>query len=425
MDAPIRAVSFKGVNSLRHSFPTELRMSTASLSHHPTEQSPSPAPPLRVLHVVNGEFFAGAERVQDLLALKLPQHGYEVGFACIKPRKFPTARMSQNSPLYSLPMRGKLDLRTPRDVARLVRDEGYALIHAHTPRSLLVGRIAAALSGVPLVYHIHSQTTTEVDRRWACRWNALTERLCLTGASAVIAVSATARYFARRQGVAEQIIHLVPNGIPTSATPPIGHSPPAGAWTLGTVALFRPRKGLEVLLEALSLLRRGGQPVRLRAIGPFETEEYEREVHSLADRLGICDGITWTGFTRDVAAELARLDLFVMPSLLAEGMPMVLLEAMSAGVPIVASNVDGVTDVLGGDGRCGLLVPPGDAQTLADTVLQLIRGEYDTQAWRVAAAARQAEQFSDESMARGVAEVYRQVLSKLPLARRQSMQAAR
>ena len=63
----------------------------------------------RVLHVVNGEHFAGAERVQDLLARLLDNFGYDVGFACIKPNKFPQMRRSQSTPLYELPMRGKFD----------------------------------------------------------------------------------------------------------------------------------------------------------------------------------------------------------------------------------------------------------------------------------------------------------------------------
>ncbi len=375
--------------------------------------------PVKVLHVVNGEFYAGAERVQDLLALRLPQFGFEVGFACIKPKKFPAARKSQDSSLVTLPMRGKWDLRSARDVAKLVRQESYALIHAHTPRSLLVGRVAAAMAGVPLVYHIHSQTTTDDNPGWTCRLNAFMERLCLVGASAVIAVSDSARNFARRQHIADSILRLVANGIPTRETLPLRAAPichsradQCSDWTLGTVALFRPRKGLELLLKALALLRREGWPIRLRAVGPFETEAYKNEVQQFATQLGVNEFIDWTGFARDVETELSRMDLFVFPSVLPEGLPMVVLEAMSAGVPIVASRVEGVTDVLGDSGDSALLVPPGDAPALVDAILQVVRGERDWNMLRQAAAQRQAEMFSDESMARGVAQIYREVLAR-------------
>lgn len=364
---------------------------------------------VRVLHVINGEHYAGAERVQDLLALRLPDEGFEVGFVCLKPGRFGESRLAQSAPLYDAPMRGRADLRPARQIARLLRDEGYALVHTHTPRSALVGRAAAWLAGVPLVHHVHSQTTTEVGRRWSSRLNALTERLSLAGAAAVIAVSASAEEYAAGQRIARRIIRPVPNGIPT---PPhiAERSPPVGTWTLGTVALFRPRKGLEVLLEALALLRGRGLPVLLQAVGPFEQDTYRREVEQLARRLGVADHVEWTGFTRDVPAELARMDLFVFPSVLPEGMPMVVLEAMAAGTPIVASRVAGVTDVLG-QGE-GVLVPPGDAAALAEAVARFLRGEEDYAGLRRRAQRRQAERFSDRSMAAGVAAVYREVLGR-------------
>jgi glycosyltransferase involved in cell wall biosynthesis len=88
---------------------------------------------------------------------------------------------------------------------------------------------------------------------------------------------------------------------------------------------------------------------------------------------------------------------------------MVVLEAMAAGVPIVASRVDGVTDALGHDGA-GVLVPPGNPQELAQAIAAVLRGTTDWYALRQTAHRRQAERFSDHSMAQGVASVYRRVL---------------
>jgi glycosyltransferase involved in cell wall biosynthesis len=363
---------------------------------------------VRVLHMVNGEFYAGAERVQDLLALRLPELGFEVGFACLKPGRFAVDRQSHAAPLVNVPMRSKFDLLAAARLARYVRDEGYGLIHTHTPRSLLVGRPTALWAGVPLVHHIHSQTTTEVGRRWASRVNAWTERACLAGVPAVIAVSPSAARYVLGQGIRRRTIHVVPNGIPVR--PLVDRSPPSGTWTIGVVALFRPRKGLETLLEAIAGLRSQGESVRLRAVGPFETEAYRQEVDRLIADLGLADAIDWTGFTRDVPAELARMDLFVLPSLLAEGLPMVVLEAMSAGVPVIGSRVDGISDVIA-DGYTGLLSPPGDAAALADCLARMIHGEVDWRALRRAAWRQQVERFSDASMAEGVAAVYREVLS--------------
>ena len=140
--------------------------------------------------------------------------------------------------------------------------------------------------------------------------------------------------------------------------------PPTGMWTLGAVALFRPRKGIEVLLEALAMLRSRNVNVRLRAVGGFETPLYKADVLGLAERLDLAEAIDWIGFTRNVNRELAKIDLFVLPSLFGEGLPMVVLEAMAAGLPVVASRVEGVPEAVV-HRETGLLVEPGSVSQLA------------------------------------------------------------
>jgi glycosyltransferase involved in cell wall biosynthesis len=364
---------------------------------------------VRVLHVVNGEHYSGAERVQDLLALNLASLGFEVGFACLKPGRFAAMRQAQRAPVEQLRMRSRFDLRPVFGLARLVRDEEYALVHTHTPRAALVGRLTAILTGVPLVHHLHSPTASDSTRGRQNRINAWIERNSLAGASAVIAVSRSVSGYAQAQGIATARITVVPNGVPARG-PLINRQPPRRAWTVGTVALFRPRKGLEVLLDSLVVLRSQGLNVRLRAVGEFETGEYQQKIKSKVERLAIVDLVDWVGFTRDVAGELARMDLFVLPSLFGEGLPMVILEAMAAGVPTVGTRVEGVPEAVR-DGLEGLIAEPNDAVDLARAIAQYVRGDVDWTRLREAAHRRQAERFSDRSMAHGVAEVYRKVLA--------------
>jgi glycosyltransferase involved in cell wall biosynthesis len=212
-----------------------------------------------------------------------------------------------------------------------------------------------------------------------------------------------------RAGVPEEQIKCVPNGVP--GIPFDEHrQAPSRAWTLGTVALFRPRKGLEVLLEALAALRERKLDVRLRAVGPFETKIYEKEVHRRAAELGLEGAIDWTGFVRDVHAELTSIDIFALPSLFGEGLPMVVLEALSAGVPVVATKVEGIAYAVR-DGVEGVLAEPSDAARLRAGIERIVTGELDWMTLRKQAYIRHAENFSDRSMAQGVAEVYRQVLT--------------
>ncbi|BBO32009.1 glycosyltransferase [Lacipirellula parvula] len=375
------------------------------------EEAEELAPPrlVRALHVINGEHYSGAERVQDLLAGYLPECGYEVGFACVKPGRFPDARKFRDAALYSVPMRGRLDFSCGRKLAALIRDEGYALVHAHTPRSLMVASHAARLAGVPLVYHVHSPAGRDSTRWFRNMSNAWLERRLARRASRLIAVSPSVRRYMIEQGFAASEVICVPNGVPTVDVPPRSEAP--AALTLGMTALFRPRKGIEVLLEALKIARRVGCNVRLRTIGPFETPGYEAEVRGLATRLGLDDAIDWTGFVTNVSAELAQVDALVLPSLFGEGLPMVVLEAMAAGLPVIASDVEGVPEAVV-DRQDGLLVQPGDASSLAAAIDELASGLIDYPALSRNAQARHAEYFSAEAMAANVARVYDQVLGR-------------
>jgi glycosyltransferase involved in cell wall biosynthesis len=364
---------------------------------------------IQVLHLVNGEHYSGAERVQDLLARQLPRFGCEVGFACVKPRRFPDARQSKNAPLFKLPMCSRFDLRVVKHIVELVRSDGYQLIHAHTPRTALVGRMAAVQAGVPFIYHVHSPAGRDSTRRLLNSINALVEWATARNADRLIAVSPSVREYMIGRGMQPERVVYVPNGVP-----PTGHrierAAPTHTWTLGAIALFRPRKGIEILLEALAALRSRGFNVRLRAVGSFESAGYETKTRALAVRLGLEGAIDWIGFTRNVNRELAKIDLFVLPSLFGEGLPMVVLEAMAAGLPVIASRVEGVPEAVT-HRQTGLLVEPGSVSQLASAIEEMIEGEVDYVALSRGARRRHAESFSDEKMAAGVAAVYRNVLA--------------
>ena len=364
---------------------------------------------IRVLHVINGEHYAGAERVQDYLALRLPALGFDVDFACVKPNQFPQLRRSQQSELYDAPMRSRWDLRPVRRLLKLIRDGRYAIVHTHSPRTALVGGLAAALAGVRLVHHSHSPTSNDSTRRWQDGVNNVVERLSLRGVCRVIAVSQALAAHLSRNGFDARRITVVRNGVPSPESLP-ERRPPNGVWTLGMTALFRPRKGLEVLLDAMTILHGQGCPVNLRAVGAFESPRYQAEIIRRTQQLGLSRHVVWTGFQQNVNAQLQEMDLFVLPSLFGEGLPMVVLEAMAAGVPVVASDVAGTAEAVR-HGRDGLIVPPGDSEQLAAAIAGVVRGQFDWSALRAKAAARQAQLFSDHSMAAGVAEVYRDVLA--------------
>ena len=391
------------------------------ISHVPVPVVPAPESasdqPLyvgaRVLHVVNGEHFSGAERVQSHLGRCLPEYGVSADFACVKPGKFAQMLREQNGQWgkgFDASMSSKFDLRVAWQIAEIVRSGQYELLHAHTPRTALVAGLASRLARVPWIYHVHSPASRDSAKSLSNRVNAWTERVSLWNCSHLVTVSESLRLDCIAAGHDESQISVVHNGVP-GIRPKRESTPVAGGrWTIGMVALMRARKGLEVVLEALAILREQGHEVVLRSIGPFETEEYEAAINEKIDELKVSDLVERVGFTENVPAELAKLDAMVLPSLFGEGLPMVVLEAMAAAVPVIATRVEGTPEAVT-DGLEGLLAEPGDAKSLAGKIADLVTGEFDWHQMSEAAFERHAKDFSDYAMARGTARVYQQVLS--------------
>ncbi|MEM8865428.1 MAG: glycosyltransferase, partial [Planctomycetota bacterium] len=377
------------------SAPSVVSEATELLRYYPDVDTPRSR---RVLHVINGEHFAGAERVQDLLALRLPDHGFDVGFVALKAGRFGDVRESINTPLAEVSMASRWDLRSVRFVTRMLRDGDYHLLHAHTPRSALIASLASRATGVPMLYHVHSPTSRDSTHRIRNWVNDRVERFAIRSAAKLITVSPTLTEHMHSLGVAPERMQCVLNGVPAIA----GAQPrcqPTDAWTVGMVALFRPRKGAEVLIESLAALRARGHNLRLRMIGSFESEAYEQQLIGLARRLEVLDAIDWTGFTNDVASELAKIDLLALPSLFGEGLPMVVLEAMAAALPVVATHCEGVSQAVL-DGKTGRLVEPGSVGGMAAAIEEIVTGAYSYEQLSHAALNRHAEAFSDDTMAR-------------------------
>lgn len=361
-----------------------------------------------VLHVVNGEFYAGAERVQDLLAQNLPAFGYRVGFACLKGGLFGERIGAKDAAVHTVAMRGRYDLTPAFRLARLATSGGYRLIHTHTPRSVLIGSLASILTGLPLVHHVHSPAARDTEARWRNVCNAATERLGISRATALVCVSRNLEEELYQRGVSPGRVRTVWNGVPMRDR--LGRRRvPGERFIVGTVALLRPRKGVEVLVDAAAALRDAGVDIGLRIVGPFETDTYRDAVLQRAHALRMDERIEWTGFSADIAAELGRMHVFVLPSLYGEGLPMVVLEAMAAGVPVVATRIEGLEAVIR-DGRDGLLVRPGDCSDLAKALRSIASGEVDVEALGNSAWLRQRAMFSERAMASGVAEIYREAL---------------
>ena len=252
--------------------------------------SGQPKASLSVLHIVNGEHFSGAERVQSHLGRCLPGVGVTADFASIKPGKFAdmvVANQGRWGRGYFTPMSHRFDLSPARSICKIIDDERYDLLHAHTPRSAMITAVASRLSGVPWIYHVHSPAARDSAKALANRLNAWIEKLTLRSCSQLITVSNSLRQDCIDVGITPEKVSVVHNGVP-AIRPSRSYTPsPGGRWVMGLIALQRPRKGLEFALDAIAKLRAQGHDVVLRIIGPYETEAYRRSIEDRVDRFKI------------------------------------------------------------------------------------------------------------------------------------------
>ncbi len=363
-----------------------------------------------VLHVVNGQYFAGAERVQMHLGRQLPKFGFQADFVSLFDGRFGEQFDLSQSNLFTEVMRNRFDFSAAKRIADRVRSRGYKLLHAHTPRSAMITSRLARYLSIPWVYHVHSPTVRDSSHAWRNRINNWVERWSLRSASHLITVSNSLCQQMLTDGWRQDQVTVVHNGVP--AVRPRRSSIPrrGGQWNLGMVALMRPRKGLEIALEAVQRLRSADFKITLRCIGPFESTEYEQSIHALIKKLDIADAVEFVGFTKDIPTVLASLDAMVLPSLYGEGLPMVVLEAMSAGLPVVATNVEGTPEAIR-HGKEGLLAEPNSVESFAQQLRDLVTEQYDWMDMSNAAVTRHAEYFSDRTMAAATATVYSRLLS--------------
>jgi glycosyltransferase involved in cell wall biosynthesis len=259
-----------------------------------------------------------------------------------------------------------------RELLDEVKPDGLHTV-CGSPRSCLVLREVAAELDLPIAITEQqirddlSLPTEDVERI----------RRTYRAAHAVAFVSEGNRSSMAAVVALDGVNHLViPNGVPVAEirrrAKRTGHRPAAG--TVMTAARFAPEKGLEVLVRALARLPES----LVTAVDLFGDGDERAVLETLIQQLGLRDRVRLCPWAADVPEQMARHDLFVLPSS-AEGMPYVLLEAMAAGIPTVATDVPGSVEALDG-GRAGTLVPRGDAAALAAAIRRRLTQPAETRA---------------------------------------------
>jgi glycosyltransferase involved in cell wall biosynthesis len=358
---------------------------------------------MRVL-LVNQPTDGGVAFHVETLARRLPDHGVDVTVAC-PPSPWSERLVADGVAVIAVPMVREIspgiDLSGLRRL-RVAADKGdFDLVHTHSAKAGVLGRLAARSRNVPAVHTPHAWSFLSAGQRRKAQLYKAVERMLARSTAAIICVSEGERQRGLQVADADRLV-VVTNGIALPDTP---SGQPHTGIVVGTVARLAPQKGIAYLLEAFAAVRAVRDDVRLviAGDGPLRAD-LERD----ADRLGIADAVTFAGAVPSPWPFLADLDVFVLPSLW-EGLPYVLLEAMAAGLPSVATAVDGVAEAIP-DRRYGTVVTPGDSTWLAREILALADDAQARADMGRMAQAHVRATFSIDAMVRATVEVYHRVL---------------
>jgi glycosyltransferase involved in cell wall biosynthesis len=330
---------------------------------------------MRILQICSAREIGGGERHLADLANNLATRGHEM-FAAIAPgsplRSELSALASEN--IIELPMRNALSVRSGWRLARMMRERRIEIVHAHVARDYPLAALAAGRSGARLVLTRHVLFPL-----------SKIHRLTLRRTSRVIAVSEAVADGLRAQNIfpADKII-TIHNGIDVkrfelgrrgSGVPPVNHPPDAQATRrqrIGMIGHLAPIKGPEEFIRAAAIICRTRHDVDFIIAGEDKSRDGENRanIEKLISDLDLRGRVQLTGWMDEVAGLLGTLDLFVSPAR-SEPFGLSIIEAMAAGVPVIATASEGAREIIDADDS-GRLVPIGDVEALAKAIADLL-----------------------------------------------------
>lgn len=356
---------------------------------------------MKILHINTERGWGGGEQQLLYLAEGLKRREHHCTILC-QPETL-LARRSREIGLETieLKMRGEWDLWAALRIARLLQRGRYDLLHLHTSHAHTLG-LLAGIGGW--------KGKRIVSRRVAFQLRKGPINKLKYRYPTYICISQVIRNVLIADGVSPERINVVYSGVdlrrfkdgqPADIRKELGIP---GAKIIGNIGHMADHKGQRYLIEAAPQIFRVFPDAAILLIGEGKLRSY---LERLAERLKVKSRIIFMGFRTDIPSLLRSMDIFVYPSHL-EGLGTSLLDAMAAEVPIVATTTGGIPEVVS-DGINGILVPPGDSQSLAQAVLTILQN--NDLAKKLSQAGRETveKRFTADKMVEGTLEVYRKV----------------
>jgi len=326
----------------------------------------------------------GAQKLLTWIAPRLAARGAKVEVIAIKD----AGRLNPGVPVRRLHMRAPWDLRAIPRLVGILRDFRPHVLHTHLVHANFLGRLCGRLARVP---HIRSTLHTLEGPAW----HGVLERLTAPLADSIEFVSAAvAAHAARRSGLVGEVVRY---GVPDSLEAGPRLDPPM----IVTASRLVLGKGIDDLIQAVALIT--DLPVRLQVLG--DGHDSTRLKHFARIR-GLAGRVDFPGWADDLAPAWRGAAAAAFPSRLGEGSPVAVLEAMMAGLPVVATDAGGTREIVE-DGVTGWLVRPGNVGALADRIEWIVRNPVEAAliARRARAVAR--ERFDIERTVDHLERVYR------------------
>ena len=346
------------------------------------------------------------------LIQRLDRDRFAVHVACFHQDGAWLPRVEACAPVTAFPIRGfarPATLARAAAFARWCRTRRIAVVQSCDLYANTFALPAAALAGVTL--RVGSRRELNPDKSGG---QIVLQRQAYRCAHAIVANSNAAGRQLESEGVPAERIRIIPNGVSVERFSPRAEARPVS--TVLTVANLRKEKAHEVLLAAAAQLAPRYRDLRFQIAGDGPRMA---ELRALADTLNVADRVTFLGHREDVPALLAGADAFVLPSR-SEAFPNGAIEAMAAGLPVIASATGGLLDLID-SGRTGVLVPPDDPAALAHAIEDLILSP--ARAFGLGSAAREEimRRYSFDRMVRAFEDLY---LSQLGMPHGVSSRAA-
>lgn len=366
----------------------------------------------RVLHVIGNLGLGGAQSVFYHLWPSLhAASGYEFDICVLNAvGHFGEKLRSEGATVHCLESKRKYDPAAVLALRRIIRRGGYTIVHAHLfPELHLVRLAAAGLKNIRLVYTEHLATNR---RRHLGVAGKIFDQLAYDSYEQVIAVNAsTKRNLVEWQPRLADRSTIIRNGVrknqisaaKSDLLEELGLSPAERKTLMLFAGRLSIQKGVDVLLRSLAEADRDDYLCLIAGDG-----EERPKLKEMVARLGLQKRVRFLGNRSDVTRLLKQVDFMVLPSRY-EGLPIIILESMSAGCPIIATAVDGTAEVLSNDSA--LLVPADDSRALAGAIKKFL----DNPSLRNALAHRasiKAEEYSAERNAERLLAVYDKVLAR-------------